>query len=150
MSTDTGTGSGAAADRPRPPTEGLAGEFFAWHARGQLRLQRCGQCRRWSHPPVLTCPACDSTDLSWQPVSGRGEVFTWTVTHHPFHPRLTAAGPYACVVVTTEEGPRVLSTVRGVSPEQLTAGLPVQVDFEPVADGPALAVFRPRPGAERP
>ncbi|HEY8473717.1 MAG TPA: OB-fold domain-containing protein [Natronosporangium sp.] len=136
----------ATVERPGPPAEGLAGEYFGWHARGEFRLQRCDGCQRWHHPPVLTCPACGSEQLSWQPASGRGEVFTWTVTHHPFHPAFSAAGPYPCVVVTTEEGPRVLSTVRDVAPAQLRAGLPVQVDFEPAGDG-AVAVFRPRAGA---
>jgi uncharacterized OB-fold protein len=139
----------APPQRPLPPAEGLAGEYFAWHARGELRLQRCAGCRRWNHPPVVTCPACGGTELSWQPVSGRGEVFTWTVTHHPFHPAFTADGPYACVVVATEEGPRVLSTVRGVPPGELVAGMPVVVDFEPVGDGAAVAVFRPAAGGDR-
>lgn len=131
-------------ERPAPPTDGLAGEYYDWHARGELRLQRCGGCRRWNHPPVETCPACGSGDLRWEPVSGHGEVFTWTVTHHPFDPAFMTDGPYVCAVVRTAEGPRLLSALPGVAPDDVSAGMPVTVAFEDRGAGRKIAVFQPR------
>ena len=72
--------------RPLPSLQDLNGEFHKHCANGELRFQRCDDCDRWRHPPRLLCAGCGSARASWQPVSGRGRIFTWTVTHQPLHP----------------------------------------------------------------
>lgn len=134
------------AGRPQPRLDGLTGEFYGHCARGQLSFQRCDDCARWRHPPRVLCAGCASERWSWQPSSGRGTVFTWTVTHQPFMPALLEDGPYAVLVVEMEEGPRVVSQLREMAPDQLRIGLPLEVVYEQLSDEVALPCFRPRSG----
>ena len=127
------------APRPQPRREGLAGEYYDWIARGELRFQRCAACRAWRHLPRPICPACHGTDWSWEASGGRGRVHTWTVTHRSLHPAFTGV-PYAQVLVEMDEGPRVLSWVVDVAPDELEFGMPVTVGFLEV-EGTTLPVF---------
>jgi uncharacterized OB-fold protein len=70
---------------------------------------------------------------------GRGEVYSWTVTHRSLHPAFTGV-PYAQVIVEMDEGPRVLSWVVDVPPEELEFGMRVNVAFLDV-EGTTLPVF---------
>ena len=66
-------------------------EFYRWAARGELRLQRCADCGTWRHPPRHRCAACGSRASTWEPVSGRGRIFSWTVTHQALDPAFDGA-----------------------------------------------------------
>jgi uncharacterized OB-fold protein len=129
---------------PAAPTAGLAGEFFAWQAQGELRVQRCARCGRWNHPPTETCPACWGRDLAWVRCAGTGTVWSWTRTHHAFVPELAGSLPYLCVVVELDEGPRMLSALRLDDPDgPVEAGQRVTARFEARAGGGPVAVFAP-------
>jgi uncharacterized OB-fold protein len=133
---------------PAAPTEGLAGEFFAGQAQGELRMQRCAGCGRWRHPPTETCPDCWSRDLRWERCAGSGTVFSWTRTHHAFVPGLAGMLPYVCVVVELDEGPRMLSGLRLDRPDDpVEVGQRVMVRFEARAGGGPVAVFGPLVGS---
>lgn len=129
-----------------PDEESLAGQYYAWHRQGELRLQRCGDCRAWAHPPRYTCPHCGSRARLWERTAGRGEVYSWSVTHQALHPAFAELVPYCSVIVALVEGPRVLTTVTGLAIEALRVGLPVEVVFPADTFGHRLAVFRPAVG----
>ena len=128
-------------DRLLPSTDGLNGEFYGFLARGELRLQRCGACRTWRHPPRRRCAHCGSTEATWEPASGRGRVYSWTVTHRAVDPAFTP--PYAILVVELEEGPRLIGNLRGLEPSELALDLPIVVEIERVSDTVGLLWFRP-------
>lgn len=127
-----------------PSPEGLSAEFYAECARGRLSFQRCDDCGAWRHPPRVMCAACGSWKWKWTPSSGRGSIYTWTVTHQPLHPAFADATPYAVVVVEMEEGVRLVSGVIDLPLERLVLGLPVEVVFEKASDSIGLHFFRPR------
>ena len=131
------------APRPLPSPVGLAAEWYAHLARGELRFQRCAACGRWRHPPRHLCAECGSDTWEWAAASGRGTLFSWTVTHQAMHPAFTDALPYAVVVVELDEGVRVVSGVRGIEPAGLRLELPLQVEIEPVDDAIGLVYVRP-------
>jgi uncharacterized OB-fold protein len=133
----------AGIPRPVPAPEGLNAEFYARCAEGQLCFQRCTACGAWRHLPRQMCAACGSTAWEWAPSSGRGKVYTWTVTHQAMHPAFANDIPYAIVVVELEEGVRMVSALRGLPPDRLELGLPVEVELERVSDTIALPYFRP-------
>lgn len=120
--------------RSLPTPVALGAEWYAALARGELRFQRCGGCRRWRHPPRYLCPGCGSEQWEWAPVSGRGELFSWTVTHQPLHPGFADRVPYPIVVVELEEGVRVVCGVDDLEPSDFRLGLPVALVAEPVND----------------
>jgi uncharacterized OB-fold protein len=129
------------ADRLLPAPVGLNAEFYAFCARGELRLQRCSACHAWRHPPRFRCAHCGSDEFTWERVSGRGHVFTWTVTHRPVDPAFTP--PYAVVIAELEEGPRLVGNLRGMEPSDLRLDLPIVVELEPVSDTIGLLWFKP-------
>jgi hypothetical protein len=90
------------------------------------------------------CARCGSWNWQWQPSSGQGRIYTWTVTHQPLHPAFADAIPYAVVVVELDEGVRLVSGLRELAVGDLRLDLPVEVILEPVSEGMALPFFRPR------
>lgn len=128
--------------KPLPSLEGLAGEFYAFCRRGELRFQRCRDCETWRHVPRELCAQCGSWQWSWERSSGKGAVFTWTTAARPLHPGFKDAAPYAPVVVEMEEGVRLLSEIIDCSPEQLEIGTAVEVVFDAITDDVTLPKFR--------
>jgi uncharacterized OB-fold protein len=96
----------------------------------------------------VLCAACGSERWEWALATGRGRVFTWTVTHQALHPAYADDVPYALVVVEMDEGVRMVSSLCGLDPADLALDLPVEVVFETRSDptGTAsvtLPCFRP-------
>ncbi len=134
-----------AVDRPLPRMDGMHGDFYRECARaGGLVFQRCEACGSLRHPPRILCAECASDRVSWAPSTGRGTIFSWTVTHQTPHPAFAGEVPYAVVVVELEEGVRIVSGLRELDPEQLELGLPVEVVLEEAAEGIPLPYARPR------
>jgi uncharacterized OB-fold protein len=131
--------------RPLPRMDGMHGDFYRACAReGVLVLQRCEACGTFRHPPRILCAECASDRASWVPSTGRGTIFSWTVTHQAPHPAFASAAPYAVVVVELEEGVRIVASLRALAPEHLELGLPVEVVLEEVSEGVPLPYARPR------
>ncbi len=132
----------APAKRP-PAAEGMSGEFYALAAKGKLHVQRCRGCSVFRHPPRYMCAECGSAEWEWAPVSGRGRIFSWTVTHNALDPAWQAEAPYASVIVTLEEGARIVGGLRGLEPGKLVFDLPVEVEIEPAGENSAFIYFVP-------
>jgi hypothetical protein len=114
---------------------------------GELRIQRCTGCGTLRHPPRPMCAHCRSFDTEWVVVSGRGTVFSYTVTHQPIHPALVDRVPFATVLVELEEGPRLTTNLVDVPPEEIAIGMPVEVVFQRASDEITLPLFRRAAGA---
>ncbi len=131
--------------RPLPaPDDDLVAEFWDHCAKEELRFQHCTSCGTWRHLPRFRCAKCGSKDWSWELSSGRGTIFSWTVTHQPLIRDFPEPVPYASIVVELEEGVRMVSGLRGITPAELRLDLPVEVVFESVGDAMKLPFFRPR------
>jgi uncharacterized protein len=128
-----------------PAPAGPNAEFYAFLARAELRLQRCTSCGAWRHPPRHRCASCGSLGSAWEPASGRGHLFSWTVTHRPVDPAFTP--PYVIAILELDEGPRLVGNVRGLEPADLALDLPMVVEIEPVSDAVGLLWFRPEPAS---
>jgi len=131
------------SDRPLPLPDPETAFFWEATARRQLEILRCQTCRTWIHYPKPSCWNCGSGDLKPEPVSGRGTVYSYTVTHQDV-PGYTA--PFAVVIVELEEqaGLRMVSNVVDVPPEDVRIGMPVEVTFQPVAEDVWLPLFKKR------
>jgi uncharacterized OB-fold protein len=128
--------------KPLPALQGLAGEFYAWCAKGELRFQVCESCDTWRHVPREMCAECGSMRWQWKRSSGRGRVFTWTTTNVPLHPAFKGATPYAPVVVEMDEGVRIVSELVDTKPDDITIDMPVAVVFDAVTPEVTLPKFK--------
>jgi len=129
---------------PLPAITDDTAPFFEGTARGELRLQRCTDCRTWRHYPRPACPACLSRRFAWEPATGHGTVYTWTIAHGPTLPAFADTLPYNVVDVLLDEGVHLVSQVLDCPPEALKAGLPVTAVFVPITDDISLVKFRRR------
>ncbi|MBO1076918.1 Zn-ribbon domain-containing OB-fold protein [Roseomonas marmotae] len=129
--------------RPLPHASELTRPYWEGAAQGKLLIQRCGQCGKLRHYPRYLCDRCHSFEVEWAESSGRGQVHSWTVAHHPFHPAFAGAVPYALVTVDLEEGVRALGRYAVADGAGLRLGLPVRLRMETVAEGVALPMFEP-------
>ena len=124
----------APAERKPPRPDELAQEFYAAAlAQGGLCLQTCSSCGQRSHPPRTYCPQCFSAEQTFEPVSGRGTVYSFTVSHYSVEPFWKERLPYTTVVVELAEGPRVVAAGRGWE-GPLELGAPVSVVVEPLSE----------------
>lgn len=130
--------------RPVPQVTPYLAPFFAAAREQRLVVQRCSGCGALRFPPREICSTCLSTEASWQPVSGRGEIFSFNVMHQIYHPGFAAEVPYAVVVVRLEEGPKITSNLVGCPVDAITVGMPVEVIFERLSPEVTLPKFRPR------
>jgi len=109
-------------------------------AAGKMKLQRCADCGRFRYPPGSVCPACLSTEATWEPVSGDGKVLSWTTFHRQYLPAYPA--PTTCVAVQLAEGPIIISNVDAAETDKLRLDAPVELFYGTHPDGYALPRFR--------
>jgi uncharacterized OB-fold protein len=81
--------------------------------------------------------------MQWQPASGRGEVFTFTVVHHAYDRSLADKVPYAAAVVELDEGPFFHTDIVGCPPSAVRIGMRVRVTFASIDDETVLPHFTP-------
>ncbi|TDD90515.1 hypothetical protein E1298_12915 [Actinomadura rubrisoli] len=136
---------------PLRPAVGADTAFF-WDGvnAGELRVQRCADCGTLRHPPGPMCPSCNSVRRDHVVASGRGEVHSYVVHHHPPVPGRTP--PYVVAVVELEEGVRIVGNVNGCPPEDVRIGMPVRLTFERMDDELTLPQWTPAdaPSPEEP
>lgn len=108
-----------------PETE----HFWRGGSRGELVILRCTSCGTYIHPPAPVCPSCLGREHKPEPVSGRGEVVTFTVNHQAWNP--TVEIPYAIALVELDEqkGLRLATNIVGCRPEDVRIGMRVRVTF---------------------
>jgi uncharacterized OB-fold protein len=110
-------------------------EYWAATAQHRLLVQRCAACGHHQFYPRPFCLGCESRDVCWQEVTGRGHVYSMTTVRIRVHPRLSP--PYVVALVELDEGPRLLTNVLG----ECAIGDRVQVRWEE-RDDLVLPVFQ--------
>ena len=133
---------GMIAQRPLPEITPMTAPFWSGLKQRKLLIQRCDECHTWRFPPEIGCAACSSMQSTWTEVSGRATLYSWTIAHPPLLPYFAERAPWPVAVVQLEEGPRLVTNVAGVPPEQYEFGLPLVADYEDVDDEVTLVVFR--------
>jgi uncharacterized OB-fold protein len=128
---------------PKPGLDWETRAYWEGAGRGELVLQRCGDCGATQHRPRGLCVSCLSDAIEHFVASGRGTVYTYTITNQNQAPGFREAVPYVLAYVELEEGVRLLTNVIGCEPERVEIGLPVVVDFTPPEGEIAIPRFRP-------
>ncbi len=125
---------------PRPTT--LSKPYWDACRAGKLTVQRCNDCESLTFIPQPCCGSCMSANLEWIESSGRGTLYSFTTVYRPQQPVFEV--PYTVVVVELEEGYFMLSNLKGVEPEDVKIGTPLEVVFEEQSEEISLPFFRVR------
>ena len=108
-----------------------------------IRVQRCTSCKTFRHVPKELCAKCYSTSYSWEPVSGHGIVYTYTIVHRAPTPVYQADAPYAIVHAAMDEGFRMVGAMTGIEPESVAIGAPVRVVYTDLSPEWTIVEFEP-------
>ena len=130
--------------KPLPAVDDLSQPF--WEAAKQRRLvvQRCQECGYFNHPPRPACDACQSQQFQFEPVSGRGAIYSFTVMHQPNIAGFENQIPYINILVELEEQPLLfmVSNLPGSEKDMVRIGGRVEAYFEDVDADVTLPQFQ--------
>lgn len=140
-------------EKPLPVVDPESRPYWEAAREGELVVQRCADCGERQLYPRRLCRHCWSRELTFDPVSGTGTVYSYTRCHVPGQPGYDEETPYAVALVELDlpaENPsgrpvRLTTHVIDLPDEELAVGLPVEVTFERIGDDPevCLPVFEP-------
>jgi uncharacterized OB-fold protein len=103
---------------------------------GHFMLQRNQFTGQFVFYPRYVIVGSEPEDLQWVEASGRGIVYATTVVRT----RSENISDYGIVIVELAEGPRLMSTVIGIAPEDVYIGMEVMARIDSNAE-PIRLVF---------
>ena len=129
--------------KPLPTIAGETKPFWDHCREEQLLVQKCDRCGEYQFYPRGICANCWSTDIQWVESSGKGTVWTFTVTHQNRSPGFAEEVPYVLALVELEEGVRMFTNIIECDPQDVKIGMPVEVTFVQANDQITLPYFKP-------
>lgn len=116
--------------------------YWAGTREKKLLLQYCRRSGQYQFYPRPVSIFTGTRDLEWREVSGRGEIFSWTVAHMA-RPPFAGHTPYLVVTVMLDEGINVISNLINCALESVVIGMRVRATWAPLPDGTNLLLFEP-------
>jgi uncharacterized OB-fold protein len=102
----------------------------------KLMGSKCRKCNETFVPPRKLCTSCNSTELDWIEMSGKGKIAAFSCigvgTTFMVNKGYSMKKPYCFSVIQLDEGPMVSGQLIGVDeskPESIKIETPVKVSF---------------------
>jgi hypothetical protein len=92
---------------------------------------RCGGCGRTHYPPRAICDRCGGREMVAGRLPESGKVLTWSVIRVA-PPAFAQEVPYAVAVIEMQDGTRLTCQLADVAPEDISAGMPVRLEFRKI------------------
>jgi uncharacterized OB-fold protein len=126
-----------------PPTPRSFSRAY-WEATREKRLilQYDRRSGKYQFFPRATSIYDGHRDLEWREVSGKGEVFSYTIAHRA-RPPFQGHEPFAIGLVTLDEGVNVMGNIVHCTRDRLRIGLRVKPFWMPLKNGTHLLMFEP-------
>ena len=108
-------------------------------------FQRCSLCGTNVFYPRDVCrgPQCFGVgNLDWVESSGKGSVYSFTVSYQPAHPAFRDDVPYVFAIIELEEGWRMNSNIINAEANDVKVGMPVEVVWDDVTPEFTLPKFQ--------
>ena len=131
--------------KPLPTIDAGSRPFWDATKEHRLSIPKCRDCGQHHFYPRELCPHCHSDALDWVDVSGKGEVYSFTIARKPAGPVYADDVPYIIAMITLNEGPRMLTNLIVDDVEAVRIGDRVAVRFEDVTNEVTLPKFAPDP-----
>jgi len=129
--------------KPLPVVQPWSEAFWEAAKEHRLLIQECKDCGVKIFYPRKFCPECWSSNLGWSEASGKGKVFSYTVTMTGVEEKFADDLPFVLAWVDLEEGVRMLTNIVGSEPDEVSIGMDVEVVFEDVTSEISLPKFKP-------
>jgi len=129
--------------KPIPVITSETAQYWDSAQKHDLHIQKCCNCNRFYFYPRDNCPFCFSNKVEWTRVTGKGKIYSFTVSY-----RYTSEGfrneiPYNIAIVELEEGIRMMTNIVGCENDDLRIGMPVEIIYEDITDTVTLPKFKP-------
>jgi uncharacterized protein len=108
----------------------------------KLLLQYDPRAKRYQHFPRPTSLVSGHRTLEWREVSGKGEIFTYTIARRTREP-FAGHEPFFIVMVTLDEGVNVMANMVNCDTQEMKIGLRVKPYWAPLPNGTHLLMFEP-------
>lgn len=131
-----------AKPREGPPHDLEMAPYWAATLIGRLLIQRCvphGHAQLYGRAHCVTCRG----EVRWEDAAGFGTVYSFTVLRQHHSRSLRHLLPLVVALIDLAEGPRIMTNLINVAPEDVRVGMRVEVYFERVSDYAALPFFTP-------
>ncbi|MDH5482241.1 MAG: Zn-ribbon domain-containing OB-fold protein [Candidatus Bathyarchaeota archaeon] len=108
-------------------SETKVADFAKYLEKGKIMATRCNTCGKLYFPPQADCPDDLSTDMTWEKLSGKCKLLTYTTAH--FAP----AGfqddvPYTIALAQCEEGVKVYALLsRNINENEICIGMDLKL-----------------------
>lgn len=112
-------------------------DYLRFLSKGRFMLLRERNSGRHIFYPRVAEPGTGSRDLEWVEASGRGTVYSTSVMREK-----PPKESYNLALIDLDEGPRMMSRVEGLPPDQVKIGMSVKAKII-VEGGESLVVFEP-------
>lgn len=131
--------------KPLPTPDPVTKPYWDSVKAHAMQLQKCGDCGKFVFYPRAVCPHCFSRDLKWTPVSGKGKIYGFTISHQKVIQSFASEVPYVIALVELEEGARMMTNLVGVEPDptKIKVGMDVIVQYDDVTEAMTLPKFKP-------
>jgi uncharacterized OB-fold protein len=114
----------------------------------KLMGTRCKACGALYLPPRPICTKCNSRDMEWVEMKGKGKLSAFTTicvgTTIMAQEGCGRDNPYCCGIVELEEGVKISGRILGVDtqkPENIKVGTPLSVEFVHRGEGENKKTF---------
>ena len=115
-----------------------------WDATREKRLlvQYDKRSAKYQFFPRATSIYDGHRDLDWQEVSGKGEIFSYTIAYRA-RPPFQGHEPFVIGLVTLDERVNVMANIVHCDRDRLNIGLRVKPFWAPLSNGTHLLMFEP-------
>ncbi|WP_152007437.1 Zn-ribbon domain-containing OB-fold protein [Hoeflea sp. EC-HK425] len=129
-------------EKPLPIIDPGTKPFWDAAKEHRLSIPHCLNCGKHHFYPRELCPHCHSDKLEWTDVSGKGEVYSFTIARKPAGQVFAADVPYIIAMIELDEGPRMLTNLVVSDVETVSIGDLVMVEFDDVTEEITLPKFK--------
>lgn len=129
-------------ERQAPRHYPFSEPFWQGTREKKLMVQYCRKSGAYQFYPRPVSIFTGGRDLEWREVSGRGEVFSWTI-EHVARPPFVGHTPFVIALVTLDEGVNMIANLINCPAEGVKIGMRVHAAWTPLPDGTNLLLFEP-------
>lgn len=130
-------------NKPLPQPSRWTKKYWEGAKDHKLLIQKCSACGNYMFYPRLYCVHCFSEHIEWVEASGKGKIYSYTVTLSNPVSTFMEDLPFTIAIIELDEGVRMLSHVVNCDHGKLKCDMRVEVVFEDITEKFSLPKFQP-------